>query len=191
MNFPAESKSISKPRSFSLVAGGNHRITWSWFGRQCRFLALLLCWGSVSYWTVSHCIGQSVRVEGVSMSPTLPDAGCYWLNRLAYTFAKPQPDDIVAVKDPRDNVLLVKRIIGTPGEKISIINSRVYVNGQLLHESYLLPNTPTYAYKKSANEFLWLGTDEFFVMGDNRGNSEDSRVFGPVPRQDILGKVVQ
>jgi len=60
----------------------------------------------------------------------------------------------------------------------------------LLRESYLLPGTPTYAYDRSGNEFISFG-DKYFVMGDNRNNSLDSRVFRAVPRQDILGKVIE
>jgi len=127
----------------------------------------------------------------MSMYPSLADSGCYWLNRFAYVVGKPQQDDIIALRDPQDNTLEVKRIIATPGQSIYLKSGRVYVNGKLLNEPYLLTGTPTYAYEKSEDEFICIGNNEFFVLGDNRQDSMDSRVFGAVPRKNILGKVME
>ena len=125
------------------------------------------------------------------MYPTLSDSGHYWLNRFNYVASEPRQNDIVALKDPRDKGIEVKRIIAMPGQLLYINSGKVYVDGKLLVESYLLPNTPTYAEGGSASESVRVGKNEFFVMGDNRKNSADSRTFGPVPRQNILGKVVE
>ncbi len=125
------------------------------------------------------------------MYPTLADSGHYWLNRFSYVISEPRQNDIVALKDPRDNILEVKRIIAMPGESVYLKNGQVYVNGKLLDEPYLPAKTPTYAYEKNENEFICIGRNEFFVMGDNRNNSTDSRTFGAVPRQNIVGKVVE
>ena len=125
------------------------------------------------------------------MYPTLSDAGHYWVNRFSYIIGQPHQEDIVVVKDPQDHALDVKRIIATPGQSINIKDGRVYVDGKLLREPYLLPKTSTYANNRSGNESLSVGKDQFYVMGDNRGNSADSRMFGTVPRQSILGKVVE
>jgi len=124
------------------------------------------------------------------MYPTLINSGHYWLDRYSYLLSEPRQDDIVAVRDPQDNTLLVKRIIALPGQSICLDNGKVYVDGKLLHEPYLLPGTPTYAYDKNGNGFIIYG-NRYFVMGDNRQISLDSRVFGAVPRRDILGKVVE
>jgi signal peptidase I len=145
---------------------------------------------ALSYLLISRFIIQSVQVVGVSMYPTLIDSGHYWLDRYSYLVGEPHQDDIVAVRDPQDNTLLVKRIIAVPGQSVCFENGKVYVDGRLLHEPYLLPGTPTYAYDRNGNEFVSFG-DKYFVLGDNRNNSMDSRVFGAVPRQDILGKVVE
>ncbi len=124
------------------------------------------------------------------MLPALENSGSYWLNRFAYIKSEPHPCDIVALKDPRDNTLLVKRIIAMPGQSIYLDHGKVYLNGKLLDEPYLPDKTPTYAYEKNESEFFVMGKGEFFVMGDNRNNSTDSRTFGAVPRQNILGKVI-
>src|SRR5271154_3109559 len=164
------------------------RFSWSWFFRQiCTFTAITLL-GALSYLLISHFAFQVVKVRGTSMYPTLFDAGDYWLNRWVYLEHEPGRADIVAVKDPQDGGLVVKRIIALPGESVYFKKGDVFVNGRRLDEFYLPPHTPTYAYEKSEDELICCGKDQYFVLGDNRGNSTDSRTFGAVPREDILGK---
>lgn len=176
---------------FYFLKDSRLRISWPWFSQQCRVVVVLTVAGTLSYLVISHFVFESVRVKGVSMYPTLADSGCYWLDRFAYVVGEPKPDDIVALKDPQDNTPVVKRIIAMPGQSIYLKSGKVYVDGQLLREPYLPPKTPTYAYEKSEDEFICIGKNEFFVLGDNRNNSMDSRTFGAVPRQNILGKVVE
>jgi signal peptidase I len=174
-----------------MVHGHVFQITWTGILRLGWMLVLMASLGTLSYLLITRYVVQSVQVEGTSMYPTLANSGRYWLDRFTYRLIEPQPNDIVALKDPRDNVLEVKRIIATPGQSVYLKAGRVYVNGRLLKEPYLLANTPTYAYEKHPDEFICVGTDKYFVMGDNRKNSTDSRTFGAVPRQNIIGRVIE
>jgi signal peptidase I len=173
--------------------GKNFRLLLSWllwFLRQCWLVLVLTSLGMASYLVISHFVFQSVQVDGQSMVPTLENSGTYWLNRFAYIRSEPHQCDIVALKDPQDKTLLVKRIIAMPGQSVYLNQGKVYVDGKPLDEPYLPDKTLTFAYEKNENEFFVMGKDEFFVLGDNRNNSTDSRIFGAVPRQNILGKVM-
>ena len=132
---------------------------------------------------------QTVQVDGLSMSPTLPNAQCYLLNRIVYMIREPKAKDIVVLKDPETDGFAIKRIIARPGESVFMVGGKVFVNGSLISESYLEKDTKTY----KAGQYravMWVcGQNQFFVLGDNRDNSADSRVYGVVPRQNILGMV--
>jgi signal peptidase I len=161
-----------------------------WVLKQVWVVTVLAGLGMVSYQLITHFVFQSVRVSGQSMVPTLRNSDSYWLNRLAYFRSEPRRRDIVALKDPKDNTLVVKRIIALPGQSVYLNHGKVFVDSQPLDEPYLPGRTLTFAYEKNESEFFVMGRDEFFVLGDNRDNSTDSRAFGPVPRRNILGKVM-
>ena len=132
---------------------------------------------------------QSVQIAGSSMSPTLPDSNCYLLNRLIYHFRAPKPRDIVVLRDPEYKGYAIKRIVAKPGDSIYVKGGRVFVNGSLLREPYLEPGTQTFASSQHSAEFWICGEHQYFVLGDNRNNSADSRTYGAVPQQNILGMV--
>ena len=144
-----------------------------------------------SYWVISHFVLQTVQVVGPSMVPTLHNSDHYFLNRWVYHLSSPRHSDIVVVKDPTDGAFVVKRIIATPGESICFKHGRVYVNGRELNEPYLAPGVLTFSDTQQGEEFITCGKDQYFVLGDNRNNSCDSRMFGPVTRQNILGAIVR
>jgi signal peptidase I len=143
-----------------------------------------------SYVVINHFLLQSVQVVGVSMSPTLKNTGYYFLNRGVFLVREPQPADIVVIRDPLDQSYSVKRIIAREGDSVYLKGGRVYVNGQELVEPYLSPGTPTFALARQNELSLRCGKGEYFLLGDNRGNSTDSRIYGAVPRQNILGAII-
>ena len=154
---------------------------------QCLVLAAL---AAASYFIISGFLLQSVKVVGRSMVPTLSDSEHYLLNRWVYYFHSPRHLDIVVLRDPTDNGFSVKRVVATPGESVYLKDGNVYVNGCKLHEPYLVPGTPTFTDANSPDQLILCGKDQFFLLGDNRQNSIDSRTYGPVPRKNILGPII-
>ena len=125
------------------------------------------------------------------MVPTLCDSQRYLLNRWIYCVHAPQRSDIVVLRDPSDNGFAVKRIIAAPGDSIYLSNGNVYLNGCKLNEPYLAPGTPTFTDSTERDQLIRCGRDQYFVLGDNRPNSIDSRTYGPVPRGNILGPLIR
>jgi signal peptidase I len=155
---------------------------------QCLVVA---CLGLTSYYIISTYFVQSVKVVGSSMLPTLHDSDHYLLNRWVYHFRTPSRQDIVVIRDPSAKCYAVKRIIGVGGDSVFLKDGAVYVNGTKLQEPYLPNGMPTYACGKIQQQLITCGKDQFFLLGDNRMNSADSRVYGPVSRQNILGMIVR
>ncbi len=151
-------------------------------------LACILFWSIISFFVISRFVIQSAEVVGESMEPTLGDGDRYVVQRWYYWFQEPSVGDIVAVQTPDDSTVVVKRIIALPGDRVRVATGNVYINGLRLAEPYLAPRTVT--------ESRALGTftrevagEHYFVLGDNRQNSSDSRAYGAIHREAILGRI--
>jgi signal peptidase I len=130
---------------------------------------------------------QNFRVDGMSMEPTLHDGEFILVNKAAYLFNPPQRGDVIVFEYPRDTqVDYIKRIIAIPGDTISVVGTKVTVDGVTLNEPYVNQADNSNPFGNIINRHVPPG--DYFVMGDNRGNSSDSRDWGFVPRQDIIGE---
>ncbi|HYM78986.1 MAG TPA: signal peptidase I [Candidatus Dormibacteraeota bacterium] len=130
---------------------------------------------------------QPVKVEGTSMMPSLEDQERIFVNKFVYRLEPIERGDVVVFKYPRDpSKSYIKRVIGMAGDQIRIDAGQVYVNGQALDESYV---PPEYADARTCPELI-VPANSFYVLGDHRSMSDDSRNFGPVNQSYIYGKAV-
>lgn len=136
---------------------------------------------------IRYFIVELYMVEGPSMRPTLVNSERLVVNKFIYRFKQPERGEILVFKYPRDQSRdFIKRVIAIPGDTIEVKDGRVFVNGQLLNENYILERT------KGSYPLSTVPEGHIFVMGDNRNNSEDSRFkdVGFVPYSLIKGKAV-
>ena len=138
-------------------------------------------------WFVVFMFGTEVKISGNSMTPGLENGDQVLINRMAADIYAPWRFDVVAFKRD-DERINVKRVIGLPGETVQIIGGFVYINGELLEAEHGLNQV---SLAGVAENPIKLGNDEYFLLGDNRDSSEDSRFLniGNVKREQILGKV--
>lgn len=125
-----------------------------------------------------------IRVEGYSMEPSLHDGQFVVVNRIAYFLGPPERGDIIVFRFPRDPMRrFIKRVIGLPGDTVTVRDGLVLVNGIVLDEPYIVA-PPRY------NDQWHLNDSELFVLGDNRNNSLDSQNWGPLPMEAVIGKAI-
>lgn len=139
-------------------------------------------------WTVVTFAGQRTEVSGSSMETTLSDKDQLIVDKMTYRFRDPKRYDIVVFPyQYQDNTYYIKRIIGLPGETVQILSGMVYIDGMRLDEHY---GNEVMENPGIAEEPLTLGEDEYFVLGDNRNNSSDSRAsdVGLIHRKDLIGR---
>jgi len=128
---------------------------------------------------------QSYRVSGPSMLPGLQTDDYVLVNKIAYLFHAPERGDVIVFHYPLDTSEdFIKRVIGLPGDTVTLDNKTVQVDGVVLHEPYI-----SEAYNPSGKT-IKVPMDEYFVLGDNRPLSDDSRDWGFVPKADLVGKAV-
>ena len=154
-----------------------------------REVAEVIVLAIILYFGISFAV-QAVHVEGLSMYATLEDNDYPIANKIDYRLHPPQRGDIIILRPPTNNSTdFIKRIIGLPGERVLIRSGVVYINGHRLDEPYLPEawvSDANWPDNNSAGQVM--GADEYFVMGDNRNRSQDSRFFGPISRDRIDGK---
>ena len=125
-----------------------------------------------------------IRVNGISMVPTLEDSDYMLLNKFKYNVSSIERFDIVVIDC--DNDYIIKRIIGLPGETIEYKDNKLYVNGKYVAEDYTREVMPDYNIKEIGSKTVPKG--QYFVLGDNRPVSKDSRYLGFIPKDEIIGK---
>ncbi|NLE75874.1 MAG: signal peptidase I [Chloroflexi bacterium] len=128
-------------------------------------------------------LAQATRVYGHSMVPNLETDQRLVVEKLSYRFREPQRGDVVVIRLPQHSQeLLIKRVIALPGERVSIHDGQVHINGSPLAEPYLAQKTRGYMEEQA------VPAESIFVLGDNRGASNDSRSFGMLPYESIVGR---
>jgi len=125
---------------------------------------------------------QNFRVEGYSMEPNFHDGQYLIIDKVSYYFSAPARGDIVVFRFVPSQRDFIKRVVALPGETVEVRDGRVLVNGQPLAEDYPL-HPAVYSWGPAT-----VGPDEYFVLGDNRGNSSDSHSWGMLPKSEIIGK---
>ena len=135
---------------------------------------------------IRYFLFQPFIVKGQSMEPNFENGNYLIIDELSFRFRDPRREEVVVFRYPRNpSQRFIKRIIGLPGEKIEIKAGSIMVNDQILDESEYLP----FGLQTPGNIQISLNENEYFVLGDNRISSFDSRQWGPLPRKNIIGRV--
>jgi len=155
---------------------------WTNLGSALRELIETLILTLVIFLLIRFAV-QNFRIEGYSMEPNLHDGQFLFVNKLIYMLHPPERGDVIVFVPPNNSTRdFIKRVIGLPGDRVEIVNGRVFVNGEELREVYPL-NPATYS-MSSVN----VPADEYFVLGDNRNYSSDSHSWGTVSAKKIIGQ---
>lgn len=155
------------------------------------FIQTLVVFGAI-FAIIYLFVAQPHKVSGNSMVPNFQNADYILTDKVTYRFTLPKNGDVIVLKNPRDESQdFIKRIMATPGQTIKVEGNRVFVQGMQLDENYLPPETLT---RSGAflheGEVITAAPDQFFVFGDNRSHSSDSREWGAVTKEEIIGRVV-
>lgn len=135
-------------------------------------------------------VAQPFIVDGASMDPTFKNSQYLIVDELTYRFTPPQRGSVLIFKYPNDtSKYFIKRIIGLPGETVRIADGQVTIINSTHPDGFALTE-PYVVFKKIDSSTFTLSKDEYFVMGDNRLGSADSRMWGPVPKADLIGRPI-
>lgn len=137
----------------------------------------------VTVFIIRYFLIQPFLVSGASMEPNFSDGNYLLIDEVTYRFREPERGEVVVFRYPKDpSTFFIKRIIGLPGEKVVFKNGNVYINNIRLEEDYLSD-----ALRSGDNLVITLKDDQYFVLGDNRSHSFDSRNWGPISKEHIIG----
>ena len=154
-------------------------------GGVLEFLIILLVSFVLVFGFVRPFVVEAFWIPSASMVPTLKYGDRVLVNKFIYRFTEPQRGDIIVFKSVEgDGQDLIKRVVGVPGDEIAVRGGKLFVNGEPQKEPYVNKKLPD----KSFYAPTTVPKDHVFAMGDNRANSQDSRVFGPVPEKNIEGE---
>jgi signal peptidase I len=178
---------------FSTSTGGRKGASGKEWGPWALFIMLVVAVDLV-FGFVRPFVVEPMSVPSASMAPTLEPGDRVLTNKLVYDFADPDRGDLVVFEsvDERKDEEIVKRVVGLPGEEISVQEGVLLVNGEAPYEPYLLTTQESPTSEAPVVESfgpMVVPQNHVFVMGDNRTNSYDSRFFGPVPEENLVGEV--
>jgi signal peptidase I len=155
---------------------------WHGLGSALRELVETLILTLVIFLVIRFAV-QNFRIEGYSMEPNFHDGEFLLVNKILYMLRPPERGDVIVFVPPTSSSRdFIKRVIGLPGDRVEVINGKVYINGEMLDEPYPL-NVASYSAPA-----VTVPPDEYFVLGDNRNNSSDSHSWGTVSVKKIIGK---
>ena len=156
--------------------------------REAMYFILYLAVVAGICYVIVTFVGQRTVVSGTSMIPTLQDGDNLITDKISYRFRDPERYDIIVLRVESQHENFIKRVIGLPGETVQIVGGRVYINGELL-ESDVYGNELMISAGR-ASQPITLGENEYFVLGDNRNGSADSRLeeVGNVDKSRIIGR---
>jgi len=154
------------------------------------FIQTLVVFGAI-FAMIYLFVAQPHKVSGSSMVPNFHDGDYIMTDKVSYRFGQPKHQDVIVLKNPRDHsVDFIKRVIAIPGETVMIRGGKVFVNGTEIGEPYLPGGLVTQPESfLHEGETVLVAPNQFFVFGDNRNHSSDSREWGAVTREEIIGKV--
>ncbi|MBI5449483.1 signal peptidase I [Candidatus Gottesmanbacteria bacterium] len=132
------------------------------------------------------------EINGASMEPSFYNGEFILTNKIIYKFRNPKRGEVVIFKSPKNKEIdYIKRVIGLPGDTVKLYKSALYVNGQKLEEPYLAPGVYIFGGSYLAEGYeVTVPSGMYFVVGDNRPHSSDSREFGPVSKEDFIGHAI-
>jgi signal peptidase I len=148
-------------------------------------LLTVLAVGVVLLLAVKWLVAEPFRVPSASMAPTLRPGDRVLVNKLAYRTGRPARGDLALVEVPRTGELLLKRVVGLPGDAVEIRDGTLFVNGRARREPFVDRRRVDGVYFGPVR----VPRDDVFVLGDNRGDSVDSRQLGPLPQRGLVGRV--